>query len=548
MIVLGLNGWHDRTHDPAAVLCIDGVVTAFIEQERLSRRKHAVGELPHAAARAVVEQAGVQPGDIDAVAYGWDLAKFNGLRGRDVDLTDAAYVLTGMEALRRLPVHWTLHHDAHAASSFYGSGFDEAAVVVVDAEGEDESATIYSASAEGGLRRLRSWNRGTSLGLMYRAVSEFCGFGQFGAGKTMGLAPHATKPVEPLPLSWDGDGLRSPLPDETWEDDVIAGWMKLLEERFGRPAEPPLPGPAGFPPAAAHHPDAAAAAQHVINAAMAALVREAIALTGSRNVCLAGGVALNCVANGLLLDSVDQLHIPPYPHDAGVALGAAQLAGVNAGQRWRDLSRADLGSTYTDATILKAATSAGLPGEVVDDPAAVACRLLVDGQVIGWVQGRMEVGPRALGHRSILALPSDERTRDRVNRLKGRELWRPLAPSLLQEEVPAMFGRDMQSPYMLVSVPMTPQGLSAGPAAAHVDGTARLQSVHASDDPYRRLLEYVRDATGTGMLLNTSFNARGEPVVDSPAQAMTCARALGLDTLVIGNVVVPVGSPAGRGR
>jgi carbamoyltransferase len=541
VIVLGLNGWTDRTHDPAAVLTMDGVVVSFVEQERLSRRKHGVGELPHAATAAVLAEAGFAAEDIDTIAYGWDLAKFNRLRGRHVDLDRLAGRLTGIDALADRPVVQTLHHDAHAASSFYGSGLPEATVLVVDAEGEDESATVFHAGAHG-LRRLHSWGRGQSLGLMYRAVSQYCGFGTFGAGKTMGLASWVPEPVEPLPLLWRDGDLHSPFPTEAWEDEVVDGWLALLTSRFGPPFRD-VEGP-GYPPWQAHQPEAAAAAQQAVNRALAGLVDAAVGLTGCPDVCLAGGVALNCVANGLLLDGVRTLHIPPYPHDAGVALGAAQLAGLAIGQPWRDRARAFTGPSASPGEAADAAIALGLPVRRSPDPVEDACRLLTEGKAIGWVQGPMEIGPRALGNRSILALPRPKDVRNRLNARKGREPWRPLAPSLLAEEADRLLGRTLDSPFMLLSVELSKQGREAAPAATHRDGSARVQTVEAGSGPYRALIEQVREATGTGVVLNTSLNRRGEPLVNTGAQAVDNAAAIGLDALVVGDVIIDAGGGA----
>jgi len=535
MIVLGLNGWTDRTHDPAAVLTVDGVVVSFVEQERLSRRKHGVGELPHAAAVTVLAEAGLSAEEIDVVAYGWDLAKFNRLRGRDVELDQLGERLTGIAVLADRPVVQTLHHDAHAASSFYGSGLAEATVLVVDAEGEDESASVFHASAHG-LQRLRSWGRGQSLGLMYRAVSQFCGFGTFGAGKTMGLASWWPEPVYPLPLTWRDGDLHSPFPTAAWEDDVVNGWLALLASRFGPSGRPAASSV--YPPWQAHQPQAAAAAQLTVNQALVGLVDAAVGLTGCPDVCLGGGVALNCVTNGLLLDRVRTLHIPPYPHDAGVALGAAQLAGLVAGQPWRDRVRAAAGPLASPGEAANAATARGLLVRSSGDPIADACQLLAEGKTIGWVQGPMEIGPRALGNRSILALPRPEGVRDRLNMCKGREPWRPLAPSLLAEEAGRLFGRPLDSPFMLLSVQLTEEGRQLAPAATHRDGSARLQTVAIGDSPFRALIEQVRVATGTGVVLNTSLNRRGHPLVHTGAEAVDTATAIGLDALVVGDVVI----------
>jgi carbamoyltransferase len=536
VIVLGVNGWIDKTHDPAAALVVDGEVVAFAEEERFTRSKHGVGQLPHGAVASVLAESGIEPSEVDAVACGWDRQKFDSLRGISAAIGDVAAIITGRPELRRLPMHWIAHHDAHAASSFYGSGFDKATVVVADAEGEDESISIYLGDQHG-LHVLRRFGRDVSLGLMYRAVSEYCGFGQFGAGQTMGLASYALPRAEPLPIDWVEGELRSPFDSNAWEDEVIQGWLAELEHRFGAPARP-APREAGdFPPLESHRPLAAAAAQLTVNLVMIQLVEAAVRSTGSRDVCLAGGVALNCVANGLLLDQVERLHVPPYPHDAGVALGAAQVISAQAGVTSWSAARADLGSPAIETI----AGLASVPHITLADPAKAAADRILDGQVIGWMQGNMEVGPRALGRRSILALPNSASLRDRVNRLKGREPWRPVAPSVLAEQSAWLFGQDLDAPFMLLSVPMSAAGVQAMPGACHVDGTARLQTVTRADGLYRGLLEEIAAQSGTGAVLNTSFNGRGEPIVRTASEAVASARQMKLDAIIVEDRLIELG-------
>ncbi len=539
MIVLGVNGWTDKTHDPAAALVIDGEVVAFAEEERFTRKKHGVGQLPHGAVACVLREGGVEASEVDAVACGWDRRKFDSLRGVSTDVSDAVRVITGLRELGHLSMHWITHHDAHAASSFYGSGFDAATVVVADAEGEDESISAYRADGDG-LNLVRRFGRGVSLGLMYRAVSEFCGFGQFGAGQTMGLASYGIARAKALPIEWRGDDLHSPFAVNAWEDDVVAGWLARLEADFGAPARPAPRKAGGFPPFASHQPLAAAAAQLTVNSVMTQLVEWAVRTTGIRDVCLAGGVALNCVANGLLLDRVSRLHVPPYPHDAGVALGAAQVVGARAGMTGWSAARADLGTpAATDVVGL-----GDTPWVALADPVKSAAERILDGQVIGWVQGRMEVGPRALGNRSVLGRPDSITLRDRINGLKGREPWRPIAPSLLVEEAPRLFGRPLVAPFMLLSVPLSATGHQVIPGASHVDGTARLQTVAASDGAYRSLLEELAVQSNVGAVLNTSFNGRGEPVVRTALEAVASARRMNLDAVVIEDRLVEIGGGA----
>lgn len=546
MIVLGLHGW-EGTHDAAAALLVEGEVVACIEEERLTRRKHALSARPALSARAVLHQAGIGWEEVDVVAYGWDLPRYLPRHGQRFPFADDREFLAAALRIRprRWPrLEWVDHHEAHAAASFFSSGFPAAAVLVVDGQGEERSISLYSADS-GGMRLVRTWPPACSLGFLYEAATLYCGFGFLDAGKTMGLAPYAPRPAEPLPLAWEGDDLSSPLSRDLEEDAVVAGWGRLLAERFGSRARPESvfdPRTSGMrwrsEGVAAHHPDVAAAAQETVERVLLELVEYAQRATGHARVVLAGGVALNCVANGRLAERCEALFVPPTVHDAGAALGAAMLAAHRGGDAVRPLARADLGLEFSADDVEEVVAHSRLRARRVDDPAREGARRLADGEVIGWFQGRSEVGPRALGHRSILALPSVEGNRDRVNRIKGRELWRPLAPSALAWETEWMFGRPLHSPYMLRSLALTPAARGGIPAIAHVDGSTRVQTVEADGGPFARLLEGVRSATGRGVVMNTSFNAPGEPVVFSPADAIRTFSTMGLDALVLGHVVL----------
>jgi carbamoyltransferase len=542
MIVLGLHGW-DGTHDAAAALLIDGQVVACVEEERLNRRKHAVSDRPRLSARAVLSHAGLGWDDVDCVSYGWNLPKYlpsHGQRWRfDSDrafLADALHIQP-----RRWPkLEWIDHHLAHAAAGFYSSGFDRAAVLVVDGQGEDKSVTLYAGHA-GDLRLIRDWPPSRSLGLLYEAATRYCGFGFLDAGKTMGLAAYGRRPTDPLPLVWDGD-IRSPVPEHCEEDAVTEFWYRMLSERFGEPqsfaAAHDLGDAAGADLAsevARHRPDVAAAAQDAIERVLAGLVQYAQDATSCRNVVLTGGVALNCVANGLLAQQCDRLFVPPTAHDAGAAMGAAMVTARRSGDRIRPDHGADLGPRYTSAAIESMLAANKLRARKVDDPASEAAERLASGAVVGWFQGRSEIGPRALGHRSILALPSRAEQHHRVNRIKGRESWRPFAPSALASQTPWMFGRTVTSPYMLLSLPLTAAARQRLPAVAHIDGSTRVQTVadDGGDHRYVRLLARLGEMTGAGVVLNTSFNAAFEPIVCSPNDAVRSFFGMGLDVLLL---------------
>ena len=547
MIVLGLHGW-GGTHDAAAALVVDGEVVACIEEERLNRRKHALSDRPRLAARGVLRHSGLCWDDVDVVSYGWNLPRYAPMHGQPWSFADDREFLSSALEIRpsRWPrVEWVGHHDAHAAAGFHSSGFDQAAVLVVDGQGEGKSISLYSADATG-IHLLRDWPPCCSLGHLYEAATRHCGFGFLQAGKTMGLAAYGRKPVAPLPLEWRDDDIESPVPDDLDEDAVVDAWRGILSQWYGPPCTPSrvgnsdVNGPAhSADVVASHHPDVAAAAQEAVERLLTSLVDYAQRATGYSHVVLAGGVALNCVANGLVARRCEAFFVPPMAHDAGAALGAAMVTAVRMGDRIRKFHGAALGLAYGTAQCGAAIEANGLRARRIDDPAAEAARRLIAGEIVGWFQGRGEIGPRALGHRSILALPAPAENHRRVNVIKGRETWRPLAPSALASETTWMFGRPVDSPYMLLSLPLADAGLARLPAVAHVDGSTRVQTVAAdATSPYARLLGQIGDATGSSVVLNTSFNASFEPIVGTPVDAIRTFRNMGMDALVLDHFVL----------
>ncbi|MFF4607848.1 carbamoyltransferase [Streptomyces sp. NPDC001339] len=551
MIVLGLNGWTESTHDPAAALVVDGKVVAFVEEERLNRMRHARLMVPARATEWVLKQAGISLDDVDALAYGWDLPAFYRGRGLGWPFSDADFIrrVTGQEPRRFPRLHWIRHHEAHAASVYFWTGLESAAVLVADGRGEDSSITVYHGQRRT-LEPIRSWPVADSLGILYAEASAHCGFGTLDGGKTMGLASYGS-PGDPL-MTWQDGEIVRPVPCRELARDVHREWRAYFADRFG----PGVREPARFDavrsrrttrdvPASRLKPHVAAAAQATAEHLMESLARFAVEATGESSLCVAGGVGLNCVANGRLVDAGHDVHLLPASDDAGVALGAAFTVAAEHGEPIGHDGSADLGPGYSAAQVADYLDFVGLDAREVADPAEAALARLLQGQVIGWFQGRSEVGPRALGHRSILSLPAERGQHDRVNALKGREHWRPFAPSLLSEESPHLFGRQLVSPYMLTSFTMTDTAIAEFPAVAHVDGTARPQTVSPGQGPFGRLLHRVKEERGHGVLLNTSFNGPGEPVVCTPEDAVRSFHSMPLDALVIENFLL---TKAGRPR
>ena len=530
MITLGVNYGIAASHDPSACLVDDrGEVLAYVEQERVSRRKHAPGEVPLDAIWHVLETSQVHREDVTDVAVGWDEpALRHRIRGdhhsavvKDT-LTDLGWEMRG----NRPAVHFIEHHTAHAYSALYSSPFDDCNIVVADGNGEEQSTSIFRASRE---RRqvtlLESWPRAQSLGYMFEATSRWLGLGMMGAGQTMGLAAYGKSLVQPSPTEtrWVDEGALLPTvlgTDPSLDyNELIQQWLVLIEDRFG-------PRPTVHRSELHTLPSAVAAAwqaQRSVEEALANLTSYVRRLTGIDAVAFAGGVALNCAAIGAL--SGDRF-TPPVPHDAGVALGAAWAITPPAKSQfpWSPYLGARAGTRENETHGFRWADA---------DPSRIA-DLIAGGAVGGIFTSRAEVGPRALGHRSILSSASESEVKDRLNRLKRREPWRPFGP--ITDDLEQGLWHDVRplDLYMAGATTMTSRGLRDVPAGAHVDNTTRPQVVSDHVDPLVQAVLAGTRERGLPALINTSFNDHDEPIVNSADGAVRTASQLGLDFVVIG--------------
>jgi len=552
MWVLGLNGRPVAYHDAAACLA-DGAgrVVACAEEERFTRVKHGLQTPPRNAAQFCLASAAVAPEDIDVVAIGWDVPRLRRAFGGHWDHASGVellHELVGPELAGRMRarLEFVPHHLAHAAAAFGASGFSEAAVLIVDGQGEDTAISVFRADRAGGLRLVRSWSPRYSLGFLYEAATEWLGFGFLEAGKTMALAafgrsggPDADALIEVR----DDDLVLSPaLSDSLNTDDaesIAASWQHALTQLAGRAA--PSATPAGLPddPAAVR---VAWAAQRTVQHAMVELAALARRATSTEALCVAGGVALNCVANGLLGEPV---YVPPVPHDAGVALGAVwTVAPPTRGEPLRP----DLGFPIPSVPG-KALPFEALADEVLHAGSVQVCDLelpavldrLAAGEIGAIAEGRAEIGPRALGRRSIITLPRPASVADRLNRLKVREPWRPFGPAVLEGHGEHWWEqREHLARYMAGAVHMTEKGTAIAPAVRHVDGTTRPQLVRHAENP-ALLYQVLAAMEADGMppvLVNTSFNRRGEPIVNSARHAVEAFLAMDLEFLLLGGLLV----------
>jgi len=548
-------------HDSAAALVVDGELVAAAEQERFSRKKHT-GDFPIDAIRFCLCEAGLGIDEVDEIAHGFDYSPFRELYSLDPDsaslygqvFSKAALVdqvhrhFPGFAEERVQPVN---HHLAHAASAAFTSGWNECLVVVNDAMGEVQSLTVFQFS-NGELRKVREISANDSIGVLYSLVTLHLGF-DFNSDeyKIMGLAPYGNPErfrgfFEGAVELRDDGTIRIPslrLNRSREERENYLATRRYLDERLiarrGPEAE-----------ITQDHKDVAAALQECLDRVVLHVCGHFGKQTGMRRIALAGGVALNCTANGKLIDSgiFDEVYIQPAAGDDGTALGAA-LYRASLSDEVCNLRMAVplLGPAYDDsciATTIKKYSSrvAMTHFDSTDRTCEEAAKLIAEGRVVAWYRGRMEYGPRALGNRSILADPGHPAMRDRINAMvKMREAFRPFAPACSVEQAHRWFNvaPGTQNPYMITVVDVRPEHRASLPAITHVNGSARLQTVSEHDNPdFHRLLRSVGKTTGREMVLNTSFNVKGQPIVNTPEQAIETFLGTGIEFLFLENRLV----------
>jgi carbamoyltransferase len=537
MRVLGVNAVF---HDPAAALVIDGRVVAAAEEERFSRRKHgkvpvafSTWELPTEAAGWCLADAGLAPRDLDAVGYSYDpeLASpptadvtaetWEGLRTLYVQRAPL-FLRTALPGLEPSRVRFVPHHVAHAASAYLAAPFDTAAVLVLDGRGE--RASHLAGHAVGGeLKILAVQSLPHSLGLVYESVTEHLGFRRssdeykvmalaaYGRPRFLATLREAIRPTDDggfttRPIAWSG--LAPAVRGETWQEV---------------------------------HADLAASVQMRLQEVLLELARWLHARTGERDLAMAGGVALNCVANSFLAEHgpFARIWVQPAAGDAGTAVGSALFVAQRLGDPIAPMTTAALGRGWADveleAWLLRAKVPYERPADIAE---AVADVIAADG-VVAWFQGRSEYGPRALGHRSLLANAAAADNLRRLNDIKGREQFRPVAPMVPLARAAEIFEGPIPSPYMLFTHRVRDAWRSRIPAVVHVDGTARVQTVDPDDEPLvARMLAALERRTGVPVVVNTSLNTAGRPMVDDPRDALECFGSAPIDALALGPFLV----------
>ena len=554
-----------------ACLFQNGKLVAMVEEERFTRTKGASESIPTQSIAYCLRQGCIRLSDVAVVATGWDHSKYpeamdrhmRSIPERGLDpladvaeriihdkLSPAVFQQALSVALRRMDpaakpkIVGYAHHLCHAASVHYMSGFEDSAILVLDGSGEELSTTTWGASGDQ-IEPLEQWTLPHSIGWFYAAVTEWLGFKAYsGEGKVMGLAAYG----KPLPEV--GRKLRTFLiPDDRAGYRLDPTFVYYGPRNYSRKFTDKLVDLLGQPrrpesELSDYYIDVAYETQKLLEEVAATLARNLLAKTGRRNLCISGGVAMNCKMNGVLsnLDGVERVFINPASHDSGTAMGAALLAMRDAGisPRQNVLEHAYWGPSFTDEQIESALSHCGLRYTRSDDIALEVAQRLSRGQIIGWFQGRSEFGARALGARSILANPQIADMKTIINaRVKYREGFRPFAPSMIEEVKDKYMVDPKDSPFMILAYPFKEGFREQFPSIVHVDGSVRPQTVSRRSSPlYWDMIKKFGDLTGHPIVLNTSFNVRGEPIVGTPLDAVRCFFSTGMDALAIGSFLI----------
>lgn len=526
---LGLSSGGSR---PAACLIEDNKVVAICEEGSLLGFKHAFDQMPISAVAFCLKEAGIKLKDVGKVAVNWspnlyikkfykynfrrNISSYFGVRGKNKELKHALRVEFGAEK----DIEALEHHITHVYSSFPFSGFKDSCSISADGTGENVTTLVYR-EKEG---KIKEFYRPTSLGMFYTAATTWLGFGKNQEGKTMGLASYGTKKYDMSKyISYGNGGYR------------VAQDVDELYESFVKDFGPRRTGQIEK-----IHENLAYSVQKYLEDVMLHLVNHYV--KEGEYLCLSGGTALNCVMNGRLLQEtkIKDIFIQPMASDDGCAVGAAAYLAMQDGHKFNKWIHPYYGPSFNDEEIGKILKQAKVEYERHKDPAGVAAELLADGKIIGWFQGRMEVGPRALGHRSILADPRRAEMKDIINtRVKHREPFRPFAPSMLEEDMDKYLEDAHPSPFMLLSFTVKEDKRKEIPAVTHVDNTTRPQTVTKEQNPlYYELIKQFKKETGVSVILNTSFNIRGKPIIVTPKDALSTFYSEGMDSLIMGSYVV----------
>ena len=571
MRVLGLL---NLNQDPVASLMIGGKLVSLVEEERFVRLKHAKGYFPKNAIEYCLSESGLKLSHVDYISIGWNVFAYESKMKMHFEETSMQFTKDIksinweqnqlkkynpknfiLELERNLmkcgynkeeipPIRFFDHHYCHALTAFIPSKFEKAIIITIDGHGEENSTVIWEANGIK-LSKLKEINIPHSLGWFYGAATRFCGFTpNDGEGKTMGLAPYGKpnviiKDKMQKVIAIDNYGYKiNPdflfYGDRSYANEFSDSFVSL----FGKPRNPNLDV------FEKEYPDFAFEAQSALENTVSHLIKETILRTNIHNVCIAGGVALNCKMNGVIasIPEVEKLYVQPMSNDIGTTFGSSLALHLvkNIPVQHDVMEHVYLGPEFSNKEIHNILKNSNLNYQLCQDIEHETAELLAKGYVIGWFQGKMEAGQRALGNRSILGDPRCPEMKDIINnKVKFREPWRPFCPSILEEYQDNYIENAFYSPFMIIAFQVKPEKISEIPSVVHIDNTARIQSVRKSLNPrYWKLIDEFRKITGTPVLLNTSFNVKGEPIVCKPKDAIDTFKKTEMDFLVLGDYIV----------
>lgn len=539
MYILGIFGnFYRGTQDPSAVLMKDGKVIAAAEEERFLRIKHAMSKMPIESIKFCLNKAKISMEEVDVLV-------FPQITWEDMKNKLENFIKIKFGVLPK-KIQFVEHHLAHAASTYYASGMKDAMIITADWSG-DGISTLLAHGHEENIDVIKKFSGiQHSLGAYYSIITDYLGFQtDLDEYKVMGLAAYGKSQID---FSWllrmENDqiildkkyldqNLLLPFPNQYGKQEPKFN-EKLIEKlglqrTIGEKIEQ-------------RHMDIAFSAQKQLEVILKSIVKTLSQKTKSKNLCLAGGVMLNSVCNGVLyyMDEVEKIFVPPVSGDNGVALGAAMIVSVQNGIIPEKITHASFGPSFDNEYIEKVLSRSKCQFSHESNISKVISEDISERKIVGWFQEEMEFGPRALGNRSILGDPRDSEMKNKINQLvKFREDFRPLAPSVIDKHTEDFFGESIESPFMTITIKAKEESKQIIPAVIHIDGTSRIQTVNSYDNPkYYKLLENLKNAIGVPVVLNTSFNLSWEPIVQNPEQALATFFASGLDTLAIGDFIV----------
>ena len=533
MIVLGVHcAFSIHNHEPGAAISINGKIVACCEEERYIRNKEAYGKLPNESIRAALKLAKINFNQINLIVS-------TGTTCKNFTTTLKKYFSDNFGCCPKIIL---VHHQlGHIAAAFYSSGFKEATCISLDGFGDQKSGLIAEASLKNGVKKIEYVELNNSLGNFYTLVTEYLGYAKGDEYKVMGLAAYGknnldfSKVIKLNSKYWNFDKSYCTVPISPYLTTYKKKFIKEFKNYRRKPNEK----------IKYFHKNFAASAQAITNQSLVKFFKYAKSLSKFKDkVCFAGGVALNCSAVKEILYSklFKEIYIPPNPSDKGLAMGCAYLGALHLNQVPKKLTSPFLGNKYSDSAIRKELQNNNCKFYKTRNPSKMAANLLAKGKIIGWYQGRSEIGARALGNRSILADPRKKNMRKILNaKIKYREEFRPFAPSVLEEDAEIYFKTlGHKIPFMNCTADAIIKNSKKIISVVHIDGSSRVHTVSKKFNPrFYELIKYFKKISGVPIVINTSFNLKGQPIVETPRDALMTFYGSGLDFLILGSFIVP---------